>query len=252
MKNLMKRFIWSYPRVFFSTKPNQVCRLTKSLYGLKQASRQWFAKLSASLVSLGFISSPSDHSLFIKNIGSSFTTLLVYVDDVILAGNSLIEITNVKQYLDSTFKIKNHGQLKYFLGLEVARSKKGIHLCQCKYALDILSDSGLLAAKPCSTPMLKNNEQSFIEGDPFDRSDAYSRLIGRILDHNTTWHHLCYPTLKLIYEVIHYSSSSGSHTDPSLHQRFPFPRLTLCNRFLLTAKGLYWLRLGFFPQTFVA
>lgn len=120
------------------TEPNQVCRLTKSLYGLKQASRQWFAKLSSALLSLGFVQSQSDHSLFTKKTTDSFTALLVYVDDVILTGTSVTEINSVKQFLDDRFKIKDLGCLKYFLGLEVSRSHKGIHLCQCKYALDIL------------------------------------------------------------------------------------------------------------------
>ena len=108
-------------------KPGQVCRLTKSLYGLKQASRQWFAKLSSFLTSIGFIQSQSDHSLFTKNSLSSFIALLVYVDDVILAGNFIIEIEKIKTSLHKAFRSKDLGSLKYFLGFEVARSSKGIH-----------------------------------------------------------------------------------------------------------------------------
>ena len=117
----------------------QVCKLRKSLYGLKQASRQWFDKLSSFLISIGFVQSQSDHSLFIRNNSSCFFAFLVYVDDVILTGNSLKDIEDVKALLNSAFKIKDLGNLKYFLGFEVARCKKGIHICQRKYALDILS-----------------------------------------------------------------------------------------------------------------
>jgi len=117
----------------------QVCKLWKSLYGLKQASRQWFEKLSSFLISIGFVQSQSDHSLFIRNNSSCFFAFLVYVDDVILTGNSLKDIEDVKALLNSAFKIKDLGNLKYFLGFEVARCKKGIHICQRKYALDILS-----------------------------------------------------------------------------------------------------------------
>ena len=113
---------------------NQVCRLQKSLYGLRQASRQWFSKLSNALVSIGFKHSEYDHSLFTKSHNGSFTALLVYVDDVILTGNSLSSIDFVKKFLHDTFKVKDLGDLKYFLGLEVSRSRKGIHLCQRKYA----------------------------------------------------------------------------------------------------------------------
>ena len=102
-------------------KQRQVCRLTKSLYGLKQASIHWFAKLSSFLLNLGFIQSISDYSLFTHKTASTFITLLVYVDDVILAGNSMDIINKTKTLLHQTFRIKDLGKLKYFLGFVVAK-----------------------------------------------------------------------------------------------------------------------------------
>jgi len=142
-------------------KPNQVCRLTKSLYGLKQASRQWFAKLSSFLINVGFTQSKSNYSLFTRKITNNFTTILVYVDDIILAGDCLSEINRIKEVLNCSFKIKDLGELKYFLGFEVARSNKGIHLCQRKYNLDILTEIGMLGSKPCTTPLISNNKNVF-------------------------------------------------------------------------------------------
>jgi len=91
--------------------------LQKSLHGLKQASRQWNAKLIVALISLGFHQSSSDYSLFVKSQNSHMTILLVYVDDVVLTGNHLEEINFVKSFLDQQFKIKDLGELKYFFWL---------------------------------------------------------------------------------------------------------------------------------------
>ena len=168
------------------SKPDQVCLLQKSLYGLKQASRQWFSKLSSALLSSGYHQSPSDHSLFVKNTAGSFTALLIYVDDVILTGDSMAEISSVKQFLDSRFCIKDLGDLRYFLGLEVARSKQGISLNQRKYALDLVADAGLLGCKPASTSMDSSSRLSKSQGEPLTDITGYRRMIGRLLYLTTT------------------------------------------------------------------
>jgi len=132
-------------------KKDHVCLLHK--YGLKQASRQWYAKLSDFLISHGYKHATTDHSLFIKFSHSKITALLVYVDDVVLTGNDLDEISNITSLLHDTFKIKNLGDLTYFLGFKVARSVTGINLSQRKYTLDLLKDTGMLDSAPVSTPM---------------------------------------------------------------------------------------------------
>jgi len=112
--------------------------------------------------------------------------LLVYVDDVILAGNSLQEFASIKQVLHDAFQIKDLGILKYFLGIEVAHSSSGISLCQRKYCLDLLEDSGFLNSKPISTlsdPSIKLYNDGL---EPYPDIPAYKRLIGRLLYLNTT------------------------------------------------------------------
>jgi len=111
----------------------------KWLYRLKQAPRKWFAKLSSALLQFGFTQSKADYSLFTKREGAGFTAVLIYVEDVIVTGNSIPAITVIKHYLHTQFHMKDLGALKYFLGLEVLRSKQGIFVCQRKYALNLLT-----------------------------------------------------------------------------------------------------------------
>ena len=95
----------------FPNPQNQVCLLKKSLYGLKQASRQWFHKLMLSLKSQDFLQSKNDYSLFIKKDGHNITVVAVYVDDIILTGNDINCISQLKHYLHDTFSIKDLGTL---------------------------------------------------------------------------------------------------------------------------------------------
>lgn len=143
----------SMPPGFATKGESKVCRLTKSLYGLKQASRQWFAKFSTTLITLGFTQSKADYSLFTRVKGSSYIALLVYVDDIAIASNDSAAVSEFTSLLNDQFRLKDLGSLKYFLGLEIARSDKGISVCQRKYALEILQDCGLLASKPVLFPM---------------------------------------------------------------------------------------------------
>lgn len=88
---------------------NKVCKLNKSLYGLKQTNRKCHTKLSATLLSLGCTQSEAGHSIYTKHTSHSFTTLLVYVDDIVLTGDSLMGINNVKAFLHNRFHIKDLG-----------------------------------------------------------------------------------------------------------------------------------------------
>ena len=105
------------------------------------------------------------------------------MDDIILTGNSESEIQDVIKLLDQAFKIKDLGNLKYFLGMEIACSSSGIHLCQRKYTLDILSDSGMLGCRPNVTPMDYSTKLQATAGTPLstEASSSYRRLIGRLI-----------------------------------------------------------------------
>ncbi|XP_019423009.1 PREDICTED: uncharacterized protein LOC109332482 [Lupinus angustifolius] len=175
-----------------------VCKLEKSLYGLKQASRQWFAKLSNFLIKHRYKKCKGDHSLFVKwNSASSITIILVYVDDIILSGNNLTETNHIKTLMDETFKIKDLGNLNFFLGFEIARNQSGISMNQRKYALEILSDTGMLGCKPSTTPMAQATHLHQDDSGNYPDITAYRRLVGRLIYLTNTRHDLTFSVNQL-------------------------------------------------------
>jgi len=127
------------------------------------------------------VQSKADYSLFTLLQGSSFIALLVHVDDVAIASNDSHDVSSFITMLNERFKFKDLGPLKYFLGLEIAHSSIGIYVCQRKYALKILEDSGLLASKPAQFPMEQNLKLSKDDDTLLSDPTSYRRLIGRLL-----------------------------------------------------------------------
>jgi Reverse transcriptase (RNA-dependent DNA polymerase) len=159
-----------------------VCKLNKSIYGLKQSPRVWYDKLSYSLLLHNFTKSSADSSMFVKHSDGTTTIVLVYVDDIIVTGNNEKEIQTVKNYLKNKFDIKDLGRFKYFLGIEIAHSKEnGLFLSQRKYILDLLKKTGKLGAKPSSTPMESNKKLYLEEGELLKDIGQYQRLVGKLI-----------------------------------------------------------------------
>ncbi|CAM8942988.1 unnamed protein product [Rhodiola kirilowii] len=192
--DLEEEVYMSLPPGFFNeAKLNgKVCKLKKSLYGLKQASRQWFSKFSEALIGYGFVQSQNDHSLFTLTNSDEFIALLVYVDDVVLTGTNLELISAVKSFIHSRFKIKDLGHLKFFLGLEVARSDSGLLLNQRKYVLDLLADTGLLGCKPSLLPMDTSHKLALSTSPILDDPIPYRRLVGQLIYLCITRPDICY------------------------------------------------------------
>ncbi|KAG7585027.1 GAG-pre-integrase domain [Arabidopsis thaliana x Arabidopsis arenosa] len=179
--DLTEEVYMQFPPGFRTDDKSKVCRLRKSLYGLKQAPRCWFAKLGAALKNFGFEQDMSDYSLFILATTSTRLHVLVYVDDLIITGSSLHVVNEFKAYLSTCFHMKNLGLLRYFLGIEVARSPTGIYLCQRKYALEIISETGILGAKPKAFPLAQHHKLALATGDLMSEPSRYRRLIGRLI-----------------------------------------------------------------------
>nr|GEX35334.1 putative ribonuclease H-like domain-containing protein [Tanacetum cinerariifolium] len=106
----------------------------------------------------GFKQSNSDHTLFLKRKGKLVACLIIYVDDMIITGNDEEEMTRLRTNLFKEFKMKDLKRLKHFLGIEVLRSKQGIFICQKKYVIDLLVETGMIDYKPVDTPMMVNQK----------------------------------------------------------------------------------------------
>lgn len=120
--DLREEVYMKLPLGFSVQNETRVCRLRKSLYGLKQAPRCWFVKLVEALLKYGFTQTYSDYSLFVYSKNGITLRILVYVYDLIIYGDSNLAINSFKAYLSTCFHMKDLGPLKYFLGLEMARS----------------------------------------------------------------------------------------------------------------------------------
>ncbi|XP_017976387.1 PREDICTED: uncharacterized mitochondrial protein AtMg00810 [Theobroma cacao] len=117
-----------------------------------------------------------------KTYNGDFIALLVYVDDILIASNSVQAESDVKEFLKLEFKLKDLGKVKYFLGLEITRSLEGISICQRKYALDLMEKQGLLGTKPVSTPIDYNHKLSkFNDEDKLTNPTSYKQLVRKLL-----------------------------------------------------------------------
>ena len=168
------------PPSFSQRKNDMVCRLHKAIYGLKQSPHAWYAKLSSVLEATGFVRSNADSSLFTRKGLDGILVVLIYMDDLIITGENEVEIKALKKSLNHTFSIKDLGRLKYFLGIEMATSQKGLLLNHPKYVVDLLTEAELLDCKPVITP-LDSKLKLDMDGEPLTDVSHYKRLVGKLI-----------------------------------------------------------------------
>jgi hypothetical protein len=158
---------------------NYVCKLHKALYGLKQAPCAWFTNLSHTLLEIGFSSSQVDPSLFVYHTNGSHIFLLVYVDDIIVTGNSEATMQSIIAKLQIDFAMKDLGTLTYFLGIQTIQDSIGLHLRQSKYIQDLLTCVAMSDSKPYRTPCTAGSKMSKfdVKCSPFPSNIATSSVL---------------------------------------------------------------------------
>jgi transposase InsO family protein len=183
------------PGLEYIVKPGNVLRLRKAIYGLKQSPRAWYHKLSHTLRDHGFHKSEADHTLFTLQSVNGIVVILVYVDDIIITGSNKEGMKGIKEHLHSVFDIKDLGEMKYFLGIEICRSKEGLFLSQRKYTLDLLHECDL-GSRKASTP-LEDAYKATCKGEnnddkPFDDVSQYRRMVGKLIYLTITRPDICF------------------------------------------------------------
>ncbi|KAL0386518.1 UNVERIFIED_CONTAM: Retrovirus-related Pol polyprotein from transposon TNT 1-94 [Sesamum latifolium] len=136
----------------------KVCRLKRSIYGLKQSSRQWYYRFHRAITSIGFTMVEEDHCVYVKRSEKNFMILSLYVDDILLAGNNMEMIVATQKWLSSTFEMKDMGEAEYIVGVKIHRdrSKKLLSLSQETYIKRIIERFRMHNANPVDTPMDKS------------------------------------------------------------------------------------------------
>ena len=163
-------------------KEHLVCKLNKSLYGLKQSPRCWNYKLDEHLKTMGLVQTPSDPCIYVSDKDAHPFIVGVYVNDIVLAGPSDEKITEVKQNISERFEVKDMGQLKYFLGVQVIQEDGKVWIGQPTYTENILNKFGMENCKPVSNSVDGNSKLTNADANnlPHNQSD-YQSAVGSLL-----------------------------------------------------------------------
>jgi len=148
---------------FVSGDPkNMVCKLTKSIYGLKQTSRQWYHKFHQVILSFGFEMNLVDDCVYHKFSGSKYIFLVLYVDDILLATNDIGMLHETKRFLSRNFEMKDLGDASFVLGIQIHRDRsRGIlGLSQRSYIEKVRKRFGMQECKSGDTPVVKGDKFS--------------------------------------------------------------------------------------------
>ncbi|GKC22419.1 retrovirus-related pol polyprotein from transposon TNT 1-94 [Tanacetum coccineum] len=150
--------------------PDHVYRLKKALYDLKQAPRAWYGKLSSFLIENGFTKGIVDPTLFTRRHGEDIILVQVYVDDIIFGSTNPDFSKCFANLMKNNFEMSMMGELKFFLGLQVHQSPRGIFISQSQYAIELLKKHGLDECVSMSTLMATERLDADLQGNSTDQT----------------------------------------------------------------------------------
>jgi hypothetical protein len=183
LNGILKEDVYMYQPLGFIKEGAEhlVCKLHKSLYGLRQSPRAWYACLHAALLAWQLPQSHSDPNLYFAHIGNDTIVLLVCVDDILITGSNLHRITQLKHHLHCTFKTNDLGPIQKYLGVQFDRDSTGLRMHQTKYALSILHLFNMEHCSPSHTPLPEGLILSKDTNTPPVNATLYRMLVGKLL-----------------------------------------------------------------------
>jgi hypothetical protein len=168
------------PPRFIVGNGDKVLKLRKALYGMRQAPRAWNFKLDRELVALGIERSKLEHAIYRRSNKGSLLLVGVYVDDLVICGPDVNDISRFKQEMQKKFNMSDLGLLSYYLGIEVKQGEEGITLSQYAYANKILKNAGMLNCNSTATPMEARLKLSKKMENEVVRSTDYRSIVGSL------------------------------------------------------------------------
>jgi hypothetical protein len=165
-----------------SEYPNHVYKLSKTLYGLKEAPRAWYECLWDFLITSGFKVGKADPTHFTKTIAKDLFICQIHVDDIIFGSTNKSSCEEFSRIMIQKFEMSMMGELKYFLGFQIKQLQEGTFISQTKYIQDILKKFEMKNGKPIKTPMGTNGHLDLDTGGKFVDQKVYRSMIGSLLD----------------------------------------------------------------------
>ena len=195
----------------FKTRPGMVCKLNKSLYGLRTAPRKWFETFAATLTKLHFSPLPTDPCLYRR--GSVFIS--VYVDDILLIGPDEQELDSVLRHIKEVFQLTEAGQVSEYLGMQITcdRTAGTITVCQKRKIEKLINDCQLSTANPHKTPLDPGTQLPFPTDValPNDKCDQYRSFVGQLM------HLACTTRPDIMFAVSHLSQCQQTPSQDALN-----------------------------------
>jgi hypothetical protein len=180
-RDLQEEIYMEQPPGYVQNDSSLVCLLKKSLYGLKQSPRAWYAKMNNFLIGTGFSRCHYDPNVYTNKVGSHLIMLVLYVDDLILTGSDSKLLNNVKTILKKKFEMIGLDFLHYLLGLQVLQTNEGIFLSQSKYACDLLRHFHMDDCKPTPSPFQSGVNFTATCTSPEVDATMYHQLVSSLL-----------------------------------------------------------------------